>query len=57
MNDRFFELKVASFVFGAGFGIAGMITEKDWLVWIGVACLAVGIILRIWSKRNADRAD
>lgn len=54
INDRFFELKVACFMVGAGCGIAGMITERHWLVRVGIGFLAAGIILRLIGRRKKD---
>ena len=55
MNDRFFELKILCFVLGAGCGLAGMFTERHWLVRVGIGFLAIGIILRLIGRRKVEQ--
>ena len=52
--DRFFAIKAVLFVLGASLGIAGMVTETGWLVWIAIGVLAVAIVVRLVGSRRAD---
>jgi len=45
-------LKLALFGAGAVFGIAGMVTRKDLFVSIGIAFLALGIVVRMLEGRQ-----
>ena len=53
-NERFLQLKVALLVLGAGVGVAGMTTDRIWLVNVGIAILVVGFILRLIRQRRDD---
>ena len=55
-EDSFFAIKVALFAVGAALGIAGMAYGVEWLVWIAIAVVAAGIILRLIAARR-DRLD
>ncbi|MDE2794578.1 MAG: hypothetical protein OXL34_07140 [Gemmatimonadota bacterium] len=44
--DRFQAWKVRLFVTGAAAAFAGMAMSLSWLVWIGIAVLAVAMALR-----------
>lgn len=44
--------KLALFGAGAVFGIAGMVTRKDLFVSIGIAFLALGIVVRMLEGRQ-----
>lgn len=46
-SDRWLRLKMAIFVVGAAVGIAGMATENDLLVGVGIIVLAAGVLLRL----------
>ena len=55
----FFEIKVGLLLIGAGIGIAGMVTERRGLVWIGILFVGAGIVLRLVQTRmhrNKDNA-
>lgn len=54
-TDPHLERKITIFALGAAFGVAGVATERAWLTWIGIAILAVGVLLRYRSPR--DPAD
>ena len=54
-EDPFLIWKVRFFVIGGGLGIGGMVMELPWMLWTGVAILAVGWILRFRSL-EAGRA-
>jgi hypothetical protein len=53
-DERFLQLKALLFVLGAGVGVAGMATDRMWLVNIGIAILAAGFILRLIKQRRDD---
>jgi hypothetical protein len=52
--SRFFVLK--AWVGGTGFalGLAGMVTERRWLVAMAVGFLAVAFLLRFGERRRAS---
>ena len=51
--SRTFTLK--AWLAGAGLtsGLAGMATERRWLVWMAVALLGVAFLLRFVDRRSA----
>ena len=51
-RDRFLELKALMLVLGASLGLAGMLTERSWLVWLGIAVIAAGILVRLIMRRK-----
>lgn len=51
---RFFVVKTFLFVLGASLGIAGMVSQRDWLVVIAIVVLAIGVIFRLIDKRIRD---
>lgn len=44
--DPFLAWKVRGFVIGAALALAGMGFDMGWLVWSGIAVLAIGVLLR-----------
>ena len=52
--DRFFAIKAVLFVVGASLGIAGMVAEAGWLVWVAIGVLAVAIVVRMVGARSAE---
>jgi hypothetical protein len=54
-NERFFAIRVVIFSLGAALGIAGMLSEIDWLVWIAIGVLVIGIVLRMVGSRRAEQ--
>jgi membrane protein implicated in regulation of membrane protease activity len=52
-EDAWLGQKILYFVVGAALGVAGMITGLQWIVWLAIAVLAVGLILRIAGRRAA----
>ncbi|MGQ0814927.1 MAG: hypothetical protein ACT4O1_10740 [Gemmatimonadota bacterium] len=52
-DDRFFELKALLLVLGASLGIAGMVSQRSWLVLAGIGVLAVAMILRLFDNRRS----
>ena len=58
--DNTQEIRALLLVTGASLGLAGMITETSWLVWLGIGVLAVGgiiAIIRRWKIRQAERDE
>lgn len=51
-EDRFLAWKVYLFMIGAGVAFAGMALSRSWLVWVGVAILAVAMMLRFLPARD-----
>lgn len=51
-EDRFLAWKVYLFMIGAGAAFAGMALSRSWLVWVGVAILAVAMMLRFLPARD-----
>lgn len=45
-EDPFLIWKVRFLVIGGGLGVGGMVMEMPWMLWSGVAILAVGWLLR-----------
>jgi hypothetical protein len=41
------------FAVGAVLGFAGMITERSWLVNVGIVVLVIGVALRFLGRRDA----
>jgi hypothetical protein len=56
-EDPHLRLKMLLFVTGAAFGIGGIATDRGWLVYIGMAILAVALVLRMVAARVARRSD
>jgi len=50
--DPFLQWKIVIFVIGALAGLVGVATENPWLVWIGVAVLVSGVLLRAFGRRR-----
>jgi len=54
-KDAFlYEIKVGILLIGGGLGLAGMLTERSVLIWIAIAIVAVGIVLRLIARRMND---
>ncbi len=51
-EDRFLAWKVRLFVTGAVAAFAGMAMSLSWLVWVGIAVLAVAVVLRFLPPRD-----
>jgi hypothetical protein len=59
-EDRTQEVRAMLLVMGAGIGLAGMVTETSWLVYVGIGVLAVGgaiALVRRWKIRQAERNE
>jgi len=44
--DPYLDAKTTLFAVAAVIAIAGMLTGRDWLVWISIALLALALLLR-----------
>lgn len=58
--DHTQELRALLLVLGASLGLAGMVTERAWLVYAGIGVLAVGGAIalgRRWKIRQAERDE
>ncbi|MGH7576814.1 MAG: hypothetical protein ACREM1_17030 [Longimicrobiales bacterium] len=51
-HDPYVRHKMLVFVTGAAFALAGIASERDWLVYIGIAVLFIGVLLRLASDRR-----
>ena len=56
-NDRFLELKALLLVIGAGLGLAGMATQREWLVWAAIVVVASALVLRLIGRRSNEQED
>jgi membrane protein implicated in regulation of membrane protease activity len=54
--DTWLGQKMFFFVTGAAIGVGGMVTGHDWLIWVAIVVLSVGLALRILGRRAAARA-
>jgi hypothetical protein len=48
--------KMIFFATGAALGLAGMVTGRDWLIWVAIVVLGIGFALRLFSRRTAPAA-
>jgi hypothetical protein len=55
--DRFLGLKHSLFWIGAGLGLFGMATERDWLVWVAVLALGLGVLLGVVGRREREEEE
>lgn len=44
--------RITLFTLGAAAGLAGIATDRDWLVLTGIAILAVGVVMRFMGERE-----
>jgi Flp pilus assembly protein TadB len=56
-EDHYLGRKMLLFLAGAVLAMVGMAAGQDWLVYLAMAVLAVGIILRLASRRRMRRAE
>ncbi len=50
--EPYYHWKVIVFTIGAGMGLFGMISNRDWLVLAAIPVLAVGVALRWFGRRR-----
>ena len=55
--DRFLDLKIALFLVGAVFGVAGMVRNNKTLIIIAMIVIALGILLRFVRPRGSAGAE
>ncbi len=53
-EDRYLHTRVALMCVGAGLGLAGMLLDIGWLIWIALAALLAGLALRHLRTRGRD---
>jgi hypothetical protein len=53
--DIWLGQKMLFFVTGAAVGVAGMIIDRPWVIWLAIGILAVGLLLRIQARMAARR--
>ena len=53
-EDRYLHARVALMCAGAGLGLAGMLLDIGWLIWIALAALLAGLALRHLRTRGRD---
>ncbi len=56
-HDPFLALKAVLLVLGASLGIAGMVNDIAWLVYLAIAVIAVGIVLRLVQQRRNEKPE
>ncbi len=52
--DPYYHWKAIFFSVGAAFGLGAMVTGRDWLIWLAVPILTVGVALR-WLPGGSGR--
>lgn len=52
--DPYYHWKAILFSVGAAFGLGAMVTDHDWLIWIAVPILLLGVALR-WAPGGTAR--
>lgn len=55
--DPHLDIKILLFAIGAAFGAAGMITGRGWIVFMGIAILLAGVLLRLWRPAVPGEDD
>jgi len=53
-SQRFLELRAALLLVGSALGLAGMLYDRAWMVFTGIAVLAVGIVIRLINRRGEE---
>jgi membrane protein implicated in regulation of membrane protease activity len=53
-SDVWLGEKMIFFATGAALGIGGMITGLEWLIWLAIAVLVAGFVLRLLDRRGRD---
>ena len=53
--NRFFVHKAWLLGFALPTGLAGMLLERRWLVWIAVLLLAAAVVLRLVERRMREQ--
>ncbi len=59
-EDSTQEIRVVLLVIGASIGLAGMMLDFSWLIYVAIGVLAVGGILAIrrrWKIRQSERDE
>jgi hypothetical protein len=56
-SDRFVEWKVGIFFLGAALWVAGAILGLQWLVWVAIGVLLIGVLLRFAPEEQSGDED
>jgi len=56
-TDRFLVWKVRAFAVGATLGLGGIFLEIPWLVWVAIAVLGAGFVIRFLGGRGDPDPD
>ena len=59
-EDTTQEIRVVLLILGASIGLAGMMLEISWLIYVAIGVLAIGGILaliRRWKIRQSERDE
>ena len=52
--DRFLDLKIVIFVIGAAIAGVGIISARNWLIYIAIGVLVVGVALRFFDRKDSS---
>ncbi|MGH7462178.1 MAG: hypothetical protein ACREMA_14300 [Longimicrobiales bacterium] len=52
--DRFLNLKIAIFTMGAALACAGIIAQRNWLIYVAIGVLAAGVALRFFDRKESS---
>jgi len=50
--DRYVPVRAAAFVVGTACVLVGAVTERRWIVWVGMGVLGVAIVIRLLARRH-----
>lgn len=51
--DRFLTAKIAIFLSGAAIAAVGIMTGKNWLIYVAIGVLIVGVALRFFDRKGS----
>ena len=55
-DDKTLPIRAFILVLGASIAIAGMTTERDWLVSVAMGVIAVGLVLALYRRKKRDKS-
>jgi hypothetical protein len=56
-EDRLLGQKMLVFVLGAVIAMAGLATERDWLIYVALVLLLLGLAMRFAGREPVEEAD
>lgn len=56
-EDPHLQTRMLIFAGGAVIALTGIATNRGWLIWIAIAVLAVGALMRFFRGANQDHED